>query len=68
MKEDNKNNKTKNKKILKNKTIIKVILLIIFIYILYAIYLLVKDPTDIFTVEEGTVSLEETATRIYIKR
>ena len=66
MREDNKEKKVK--KLTKNKIIITVILLVIFIYILYAIYLLIKDPTDTFTVEEGTVSSEETAVRIYNKR
>lgn len=67
MKEDNKDGKIK-KRFFKKKVITAIILFIIFIYILYAIYLLIKDPTDTFTVEKGTVSLEETVTRIYIKR
>ncbi len=36
-----------------------VLLLIIAFYFLYVIYLLVKEPTDIFTVENGNLYLEE---------
>lgn len=46
---------TKNKKI-----IIYVILLLVLIYIGYTIYLLIKQPTDVFTIEEGKLYLEET--------
>ncbi len=54
-----KNNKKKiNKK--SKKLIISILLLIISIYVLYTIYLLFKDPTDILTIEEGTLSQEET--------
>ena len=67
MKENKKKRKI-NMNLLKNKKVLIAILFIIFIYILYAIYLLLKDPTDIFTVEEGTVSLEETAVRICYKK
>ena len=42
-----------------HKTIFSVILLIIAVYFLYVIYLLVREPTDIFTVEEGKLYLEE---------
>ncbi len=67
MKENSKSDKVKSK-ILKNKAIITTILFIIFVYILYTIYLLIKDPTDTFTIEEGMVSDEETAVRIYYKK
>lgn len=63
MKEISKN----TKKLTKNKILISIILLIIFAYIIYAIYLLVKDPTDTFTVEEGTVSQEESAVGYVIR-
>lgn len=44
-----------------NKSIILYILLItIIIYILYTIYLLIKQPTNIFTIEEGQLYQEET--------
>ncbi len=66
MKENKKKRKI-NIGLLKNKKVLMVILFIIFMYILYAIYLLIKDPTDVFTVEEGTVSLEETAVGYVIR-
>ena len=43
-----------------NKIIISIITIIIVCYLAYTIYLLIKQPTDIFTVEEGQVSMEET--------
>ena len=58
---------SKNTKLTKNKILISIILLVIFAYIIYAIYLLVKDPTDTFTVEEGTVSQEESAVGYVIR-
>ena len=42
------------------KVIIYVILLAVLIYVIYAIYLLIERPTDVFTVEEGELYLEET--------
>lgn len=51
----NKVKMTKNKKI-----IIYVVLVLALIYIGYTIYLLIKQPTDIFTIEEGKLYLEET--------
>lgn len=63
MKEINKK-KDKNKKKFatsqKKRMVILVILLAILIYILYTIYLLIKQPTNIFTIEEGKLYLEET--------
>ena len=59
-----KNNKKVNER---KKVLISVILLIIVIYILYAIYLLIKQPTDTFTIEEGTLYLEETAVGYVIR-
>lgn len=57
----------KEKKVKKERNLIKkkkigvlVISLIIFIYLVYIIFLLVKQPTDTFTVEEGKLYLEET--------
>ena len=50
-----------NKRKIKNKKIAIIIaLVVIVIYMLYAVYMLVKQPTDKFTVEEGTVYSEET--------
>lgn len=51
----NKVKMTKNKRI-----IIYVVLLLALIYIGYTIYLLIKQPTDVFTIEEGKLYLEET--------
>ena len=48
------------KKKKRNKIIAGIIVLIIIGYLAYTIYLLIKEPTDIFTVEEGNVSQEET--------
>ena len=61
--------KRKNTKKVKerNKILVSIILIIIIIYILYAIYLLIKEPTDVFTVEEGTLYLEETAVGYIIR-
>lgn len=67
MKEKNKKSKFNIIGLLKNKKVLAIILFIIFIYILYAVYLLIKDPTDTFTVEEGTVSSEESAVGYVIR-
>ena len=48
----------KNKQ--RKKVIISIIIILLICYLVYTIYLLVKQPTDIFTVEEGKVYLEET--------
>lgn len=64
MKEENNKNKKKNKKIMeipKNKKMIfSIIIMVVLIYILYTIYLLIRQPTNIFTIEEGKIYLEET--------
>ncbi len=44
----------------KKKIIISIISILLICYLIYTIYLLVEQPTDIFTVEEGKVYLEET--------
>ena len=44
----------------KKKIIIYSILIMILFYVVYTIYLLIKQPTDIFTVEEGKLYQEET--------
>ena len=49
------------------KYIIYVLFIIIIFYIIYAIYLLIKSPTDTFTVESGTLTREETATGYIIR-
>ena len=43
-----------------NKIIIGIIAILIVCYLGYTIYLLIKEPTDVFTIEEGKVYLEET--------
>lgn len=50
----------KSQKMKTKKIIIYVVLIAIVLYILYTIYLLIKQPTDIFTVEEGKLYQEET--------
>ena len=51
-----KTKKAKNKK----KIIIGIIFALISLYLMYAVYLLIKQPTDKVTVENGTLFLEET--------
>ena len=51
-----KTKKVKNKK----KIIIGIIFALISLYLMYAVYLLIKQPTDKVTVENGTLYLEET--------
>ena len=52
--------KINDKKINKKKIILYIVGLAIVIYLLYTIYLLIKEPTNIVTVEEGKLYLEET--------
>lgn len=42
------------------KSIIYIAIFLVVIYVIYTIYLLIKQPTDIFTLEEGTLYSEET--------
>lgn len=58
MKEQAKKEKRKvnNKKVIA----ISVILLILASYLIYVIYLLIKQPTNVFTIEEGNLYKEET--------
>lgn len=44
----------------KKKMILNVIIVAVLIYVVYVIYLLIKEPTNIFTIEEGTLYQEET--------
>lgn len=62
MKEKERSNiqKEKNAKLNRKKIVIYVILLLIVMYILYTIYLLIMQPTNIFTIEEGKLYQEET--------
>ncbi len=50
----------KNKLLPKNKIIVYIILLAILIYVFYTIYILIKQPTNIFTIMEGSLYQEET--------
>ncbi|MCF0124729.1 MAG: hypothetical protein HUJ68_03055 [Clostridia bacterium] len=52
--------KINNTTINKNSIILLIILLAIVIYIIYAIFLLIEQPTNIVTVEEGKLYQEET--------
>ena len=42
------------------KKIVYLVILAVIMYLIYVIYLLIKQPTDIFTLEEGKLYLEET--------
>ena len=53
-------NKQKTKKVNYKKMVIAAISLIIIGYLVYTIYLLIKEPTNVFTVEEGKLYQEET--------
>ena len=50
----------KNKIHISKKVIIGVVIILIAIYLIYTIYLLIKQPTDIFTLEEGNLYSDET--------
>ena len=64
-KKSNEKPKQEKKTIVKNKyekrnILISIISLVIILYLLYTIYLLIKQPTNVFTVEEGKLYKEET--------
>lgn len=44
----------------KKKIVLYIVLITVVLYIAYTIYLLIKQPTNVFTVEEGTLYQEET--------
>ena len=61
LEEKQKEEKNTKRKIQFNKKIIVYIaIFLVVIYVIYTIYLLIKQPTDIFTLEEGTLYSEET--------
>ena len=64
-----KNDKYKN---IRKKDMIRLavlgLLLAFFIYVVYTIYNLIKQPTNIFVVENGTLTMEEEAIRLRNKR
>ncbi len=51
---------TKKKRKVNKRMIIYIAIFLVIIYVIYTIYLLIKQPTDIFTLEEGTLYSEET--------
>ena len=51
---------TNRKRKFNKKIIIYIAIFLVVIYVVYTIYLLIKQPTDIFTLEEGTLYSEET--------
>ena len=69
-KQKQKKNENSNKKLKRNnsKIIMYIILLMIFVYLGYTIYLLLREPTAIFTVENGQLYEEETEIRICYKK
>lgn len=60
--------KESRKKVNQNKIFIVIAFSAISIYVLYATYLLVKQPTDTFTVENGTLYLEENTEGYIIRK
>ena len=59
--------KTKNKTF-NNRIFVQIVAIIIFSYIAYVTYLLVKQPTDTFRVDNGTLYLEETVEGYIIRK
>ena len=59
--------KLKNRLLGVKKVFVTLLLLIVGMYILYTVYLLVKDPTEVFTVEKGTVYSEEVTTGYIVR-
>ncbi len=51
----------------KKKIVMNAIFIIITLYIIYAIYLIIKTPSDTITVENGTLTAEESATGYIIR-
>ena len=62
--------KTKNKQnqLNKKKIGLYIAVLLVVLYLVYTIYLLVKQPTNIFTIEEGKLYQEETAIGYVIRK
>lgn len=55
------------KKIEKKKLIMNIIFIVVSLYIIYAVYLIIKTPTDTITVENGTLTSEESSTGYIIR-
>ena len=56
-----KNNSINIRKLDKKKIVLYSVAVVAVIYLFYTIYLLIKQPTNIFTVEEGKLYQEETS-------
>ena len=56
-----KNNNINIRELNKKKIVLYIVAVISVIYLFYTIYLLIKQPTNIFTVEEGKLYQEETS-------
>ena len=54
-------------KIEKKKLITDIVITIIIIYVFYAVYLIIKTPKDTITLENGTLTVEESATGYIIR-
>lgn len=65
--EERKKIENNEKKKINKKVLIYVIIALVTIYLIYTIYLLIKQPTDIFMLEEGTLYSEETAVGYIIR-
>ena len=59
--------KDTRKKFVKKKIIMNTLFIIVSLYILYAVYLIIKTPTDTVTVENGTLTAEESSTGYIIR-
>lgn len=59
--------KTRNKTV-NNRIFVQIAATIIFVYVSYVTYLLVKQPTDTFRVDNGTLYLEETVEGYIIRK
>ena len=57
---ETKQEQIETRKKLKKRIILYIVLILILSYLVYTLYLLIKQPTDTFTVEEGKLYLEET--------
>ena len=55
------------KKIEKKKFIMNIIFIIVSLYIIYAVYLIIRTPSDTMTVENGTLTAEESSTGYIIR-
>ena len=61
------NLKETRKKLVKKKLIMNIIFIVVSLYILYAVYLIIRTPTDTITVENGTLTAEESSTGYIIR-